>query len=104
MTLWHADLDTPALGRGANLTVASEHHVVRVLTSDTLSIETPDGQRFSAQVRDRTMNALSLTLGDGRNVALRHGLLDGLDGGLVDFVRTEDRVDPGVHFVHGLGE
>ena len=70
MTLWHADLDTPALGRSANLTVASEHHVVRVLTSDTLSIETPDGQRFSAQVRDRTMNALSLTLGDGRNFAL----------------------------------
>lgn len=70
MTLWHADLDTPALGAGTNLTVASQHHVVRLLTSDTLSIETPDGQRFSAHILDRTLGALSLTLGDGRSFAL----------------------------------
>jgi hypothetical protein len=70
MTLWHADLDTPALEAGANLTVASDHQVVRVVTSDTLSIETPDGQRFSAHVLDRTLGALNLALGDGRNFAL----------------------------------
>lgn len=79
MTLWHADIDGPALASGADMTVASEHHVVRVLTSDTLSIETPGGQRFSALVLDRTMDALSLVLDDGRRVALSMKLDESLE-------------------------
>jgi hypothetical protein len=70
MTQWHADVDGAALGTGARLTVLSQHHVVRVVTADTLSIEAPDGQRFSAVVLDRTEGDIRLILDDGSSVAL----------------------------------
>lgn len=71
MTQWHADIDTAALSPGARVTVLSQHHVVRVMTADTLSIETPIGHRFSAQVLDRTQGVISLVLDDGTPFALQ---------------------------------
>lgn len=71
MTLWHADLNSLALSPGAHLTVLSHHHVVRVLTSDTLLIESADGQRFTAMVLDRTADRIELVLPDGRCVTLK---------------------------------
>ena len=70
MTQWHADIDGPALVPGAKLTVLSDHHVVRVVTADTLSIETPSGPRFSAMVLDRTAADIRLALNDGSCVSL----------------------------------
>lgn len=70
MTQWHADVDAVPLARGAHLTVLSQHHVVRVLTADTLSIETPNGQRLSAVVLDRTEGDIRLVLEDGTPVSL----------------------------------
>ena len=70
MTQWHAAIDKPLLGTGAKLTVISDHHVVRVTTADTLSIEAPDGQRFSAQVLDRTAQNMRLALEDGTALRL----------------------------------
>jgi hypothetical protein len=67
---WHAGIDKPSLGAGARLTVLSDHHVVRVITTDTLSIETPSGQRFSAVVLDRTAGDIKLILDDGTPISL----------------------------------
>lgn len=74
MSQWHAELDQSELGRGAKVTVVSDHQVVRVITSDTLSIERPDGQRLTAFVEDRTAGRIRLVLQDGRRVSLRLGL------------------------------
>ena len=70
MTQWHADIDNGAFEAGGRLVVASQHHVVRVVTADTLSIEVPSGQRMSAVVLDRTGRDIRLMLDDGRAVAL----------------------------------
>ena len=70
MTQWHADLDGTALAPGAEVTVLSHHHVVRVITSDTLLSESPDGQRQSAFVIDRTAGRIELALEDGQTVSL----------------------------------
>lgn len=79
MSQWYADLDQAELGRGANLTVVSEHQVVRVITSDTLSIQRPDGQRLTAFVQDRTAGRIRLVLQDGRRVSLRLGFDEAFD-------------------------
>jgi len=81
LSQWHADLDQAELGRGAQLTVLSDHMVVRLITSDTLSIERPDGQRFSALILDRTAASISLVLEDGRQVSLRLWLDETLNPG-----------------------
>ena len=47
MTQWHADIDSANLSSGVKLTVASQHHVVRVVTADTLSIEAPAGNELT---------------------------------------------------------
>lgn len=70
MSQWHAGIDQPSLASGALLTVLSDHHVVRVVTTDMLSIETPSGQRFSAVVLDRTAGDIKLILTDGSSVSL----------------------------------
>ena len=70
MSQWHADLDRPDAKAGARLTVVSDHQVVRVVTADTLSIETPSGPRFSAMVLDRTASDLKLVLDDGTLLVL----------------------------------
>lgn len=70
MSQWHADLDGATLARGARLTVLSDHRVVRVVTADRLSIETPDGQRFGAVVVDRTAGDIRLVTDDGPQVSL----------------------------------
>ena len=48
----------------------SHLHVVRVVTADTLLIQTPVGQRVSALVLDRTAGRLRLALPDGQMVSL----------------------------------
>jgi len=78
MTQWHADIDRSAVHSGAQLTVLSDHQVVRVITADTLSIETPAGPRLSAMVLDRTAGKIRLALGDGRAVTLEMLLDDSL--------------------------
>ena len=70
MTQWHAEIDGPALVPGARLTVLSDHQVVRVVSADTLSIETPTGPRLSGMVLDRTASDIRLALGDGSCVCL----------------------------------
>lgn len=47
MSLWHAEIDQPKFVDGAKVTLLSDHRVVRVVTADTLSIETPTGHKFS---------------------------------------------------------
>lgn len=70
MALWHADIDAQAPAAGARLHVFSDHQVVRVLTADQLSIETPAGQRLAALVLDRTGDRLTLSLFDGASISL----------------------------------
>jgi hypothetical protein len=70
MSLWHADTDGAALNRGARVLVRSEHRVVRVITADQLSIETPDGARLGALVLDRTAGQMRLSLFDGESMSL----------------------------------
>ena len=71
MTQWHANTDRSDIGPGVKLTVLSDHHVVRVVTADTLSIETPAGPRLSAMVLDRTGGSIRLALSDGQAVELK---------------------------------
>lgn len=66
MAQWHADIDGSTLAAGTRLRVLSDHQVVRVVTADTLSIETPSGPRISAMVLDRTEGKIQLALNDGR--------------------------------------
>jgi len=70
MSQWHAEIDSAALKIGVYLTVRSPHRVVRVVTADTLSIQTTTGDRISAVVLDRTADDLRLVLPDGRSVEL----------------------------------
>lgn len=70
MTQWHADLDAKALRPGSAVTVLSHHHIVRVVTSDTLLIQRPDGQRVAALVLDRSGGRIRLALPDGQMVSL----------------------------------
>ena len=67
---WHADIDGSNVISGTKIRVISDHQVVRVVTADTLSIETPSGPRISAMVLDRTEGTIQLALGDGRSVTL----------------------------------
>jgi hypothetical protein len=70
MTQWHADIDGANLSSGVKLTVASHHHVVRVVTADTLSIEAPSGQRTQAVILDRAGGGIRLMLDDGNAFTL----------------------------------
>jgi hypothetical protein len=70
MSHWHAGADAPIAASGSRLTVLSDHHVVRVVTADSLSIEMPSGMRVGAVVVDRTGKSLSLVLEDGSPLAL----------------------------------
>lgn len=79
MAQWHADIDGFSLTSGTKLRVLSDHHVVRVVTADTLSIETSSGPRISAIVLDRTERKIRLALNDGRSVTLDMLLDSSLD-------------------------
>lgn len=70
MTQWHADVGTTSFVPGTELTVQSQHHVVRVITADTMMLEQPDGQRTFALVLDRTGPSMKLVLPDGHMVPL----------------------------------
>lgn len=70
MSQWHANIDGASLSSGVKLTVLSQHHVVRVVAADTLSIETPGGQRTQAVVLDRTGGGIRLMLDDGKAFTL----------------------------------
>lgn len=71
MTRWHADVDAAVLSPGAEVTVLSHHDVVRVITSDSLLIQRPDGQRVLALVLDRTAGKITLSMPDGQTVSLQ---------------------------------
>src|SRR3569623_108575 len=70
MAQWHADIDGSTLTTGTKVRVLSDHQVVRVVTADTLSIETSSGPRISAMVLDRTEGKIRLALSDGRLATL----------------------------------
>jgi hypothetical protein len=70
MAMWHADVNGPTLASGTNVVVFSPHRVVRVMTADQVLIETPQGNRISAIVLDRTGSTLTIALSDGRPVKL----------------------------------
>ena len=77
MSNWHADTNSPSLGPGARILVISPHETVRIVTADRLSIETPDRNRISALVLDRTRDHLTLSMPDGRPVCLSNGSVTG---------------------------
>jgi hypothetical protein len=70
MSLWHAEIDQPKFVDGAKITLLSDHRVVRVVTADTLSIETPTGHKFSGVVEDRTGSDIRMILADGQPISL----------------------------------
>jgi hypothetical protein len=70
MSLWHAEIDKPNFVDGAKVTLLSGHRVVRVVTADTLSIETPTGHKFSGVVEDRTGSNIRLILVEGQPISL----------------------------------
>lgn len=70
MSSWHADANSQSFGSGARILVISPHEEVRIVTADRLSIETPDHNRVSALVLDRTRDHLTLCLSDGRPLCL----------------------------------
>ena len=78
MAQWHADTDGSTVTSGTKVRVLSDHQVVRVVTSDTLSIETPSGPRISAIVLDRTGRKIRLAFHDGRLATLEMFLDDSL--------------------------
>ena len=95
MALWQAQVDSEAIGIGAQLTISSPHQVVRMLTADQLSIETRGGMRLPAMVLDRTGNRMNRSLFDGRSVRLEIVSDHSLDHeeGQTEFSRQEWRVD-----------
>jgi pSer/pThr/pTyr-binding forkhead associated (FHA) protein len=70
MSLWHADTDAELHARGDTLVISSHHHVVRVVTSDSLSIHVASGNRIAAVVVDRTGISMRLSLEDGKQLLL----------------------------------
>lgn len=68
MSLWHADANQQSLATGASVLVVSGDKSVRVVTADQLWIETPNGQRLSTVVLDRTGENLTLSMPDGASV------------------------------------
>ena len=66
--LWHADTNQHSLASGVSVLVVSDDRAVRVVTADQLWIETPNGQRLSTVVLDRTGERLTLSLPDGATV------------------------------------
>jgi hypothetical protein len=70
MSLWHAEIDQSNFVNGARVTLLSEHRVVRVVTADTLSIQTPAGHKLSGLVQDRTGSDIRLILADGQSISL----------------------------------
>jgi hypothetical protein len=70
VSVWHADLNTPALVVGSHVNVFGDHQAVRVLTADQLSIATLGGQRLSAIVLDRTGAVITLSVAAGVPVSL----------------------------------
>jgi hypothetical protein len=70
MSLWHAEIDQPIFVNGAKVTLLSDHRVVRVMTADTLSIQTPAGHKFSCVVEDRTGSDIRVILADGQPISL----------------------------------
>lgn len=79
MAQWHAEIEGTSLTSGTKLRVLLDHHVVRVVTADTLSIETSSGPRISAIVLDRTEREIRLALNDGRSSTLEMLLDSSLD-------------------------
>lgn len=71
MATWHAYADRAALVSGTGVLVTGGHQTVRLQSGDKLSIETPDGNRLSAVIVDRTDGRLLLAVGDGPLIRLR---------------------------------
>jgi hypothetical protein len=80
MSNWQADSSSQSFDSGAKILVISPHETVRIVTADRLSIETPDRNRISALVIDRTCDHLTLSMPDGRPLCLsNHAVDDSVD-------------------------
>ncbi len=71
MSTWHAYADGAALVSGTGVLVTGGHEVVRLQTGDKVSIETPDSNRLSAVIVDRSEGRLLLAVGGGPLIRLR---------------------------------
>jgi hypothetical protein len=76
MSNWQADASSQSFASGAKILVISPHEMVRIVTADRLSIETPDRNRISALVIDRTRDHLTLSMPDGRPLCLSNYAID----------------------------
>jgi len=64
MSMWHAYANRPVLEAGTEILVTGGHEPVRLQTADRITIETPDNNRLTAVVVDRTDDHLLLAVGD----------------------------------------
>jgi hypothetical protein len=70
MSQWHATADGSLFDAGTVVRVQSDHRVLRLVTADELSVEDQSGQRETAVIVNREMDALTLGLRDGSIVRL----------------------------------
>ena len=73
MPTWHAYADRDALISGTEILVTGGHGAVRLRTGDLLSIETPDRNRLSGVIVDRTQGRVLLAIGGSLQIRLRSG-------------------------------
>ena len=73
MSTWHAYADRSALTSGTELLVTGGHGAVRLRTGDLVSIETPDRNRISGVIIDRTRGRVLLAIAGSLQIRLRSG-------------------------------
>ena len=73
MSTWHGYADGPALASGAQLLITGGHERIRLATGDQVSIETPDNNRRSGVIVDRTAGRMLVAVGDGPAIHLNLG-------------------------------
>jgi hypothetical protein len=73
MPTWHAYADRSPLTSGTGLLVTGGRDAVRLRTGDLISIETPDRNRLSGVIVDRTQGRLLLAIGGILQIRLRSG-------------------------------
>jgi hypothetical protein len=73
MPTWQAYADRNPLTSGTGVLVTGGHSAVRLQTGDLMSIETPDRNRVSGIIVDRTQGRLLLAIEGSLQVRLRSG-------------------------------
>ena len=73
MPTWHAYADRSPLTAGTGVLVTGGHNRVRLRTGDLMSIETPDRNRISGIIVDRTQGRLLLAIEGSLQIRLNSG-------------------------------